>query len=152
MALNENCEVLRDGKWVPETIEEALAKRSQRVREQRRCIACREETLVATKKGRDGKAAHFEHRPWNKACPRRDQSWEEERLACETLQDAGASKGDAWAKVKLMRKQARNRGTSFSGLSKRARAVGVHRDEFLDWFTKDYNGLVAEIEKRETQP
>ena len=152
MALNVDCEVLGDdGQWAPETIWEALAKRSQKGPERRRCAACKEETLVANKEGRDGKAADFEHRPWNKNCPRRDQSWEEECSVYEVLKGAGSTKEDARDKVKLLRKHARSRGANFSGLNKRFRAVGILREDFLRRLTEHPDGLIAEIERREMQ-
>jgi hypothetical protein len=146
------CEVWRGDQWVQESIIEALEMRSRKVDERRRCIACHGEGIVPHKQGKNGSIAHFEHDPWNEKCPLRDQSWEEERLAAKDLQEDGLSKKDSWSAVKKLRGDARAKGTTFSKLSKRARAAGIERREFLDRFAKHPEALIAEIESRGPTP
>jgi polyhydroxyalkanoate synthesis regulator phasin len=151
MAQNVVCEVWRNEQWVPETIAEALEKRSQGVHERRRCTGCHDETLVAYKEGRNGQPAHFEHRPWNKRCPLRDQTWEEERLAWEILENGGMLREDAKTVVEQLQRKAKTKGTTFGTISKRAQAVHMNRQDFLEHFERDLDGLILEIEGLEQQ-
>ena len=151
-ALSVICEAWRGDRWVRESIMEALEMRSRKVNERRRCIECHGEGIVPHKQGKNGSVAHFEHDPWNEKCPLRDQTWEEERLAAKDLQGDGLSKKEAWSAVKKLRGNAKAKGITFSKLSKRARAAGIDRREFLDRFAKDPDALMAEIESREPRP
>jgi hypothetical protein len=151
MAQNVVCEVWRNDQWVPETIAEAIEKRSEGVHERRRCIECHDETIAAFKDGSNGQAAYFAHRPWNKDCPLRDQSWEEERLAWDILESGGLSREGAKTKVNELDKRAKSKGSTFSAVSKRAQAVHMGRPAFLEHFETDLDGLILEIEGLEQQ-
>ena len=70
MAKSPDLEVQQGGRWVLITVAEAL-RTNQR---HGRCPECHG-PVRAHKKGKNGQAAHCEHRAWNKACSRRDRSY-----------------------------------------------------------------------------